>query len=223
MLFLYQISPRTNKISCILLFAFTENSLSSQEYPRSDTDSIKSDDNSVNSSHSSHQQILTTFHPHAASQERITRSRSCSTSQLPCDISTRDTGQVPCLTNPDYSVTIQTSDSAQSCPPLNSDDPSVKLMCKNCGELNSSRDSHLCKHNSNPPIPPKPSRLRHGKHKELTRFDRPQPPGISRSSNDIQGKLSHIYTSSGLDHSPFCQVASRTTKLKNLVARPGIW
>lgn len=169
------------------LYPFTENSLSSQEYPRSDTDSVKSDDNSVNSSHSSsHQQILSTFHPHAVSQERIVRSRSCSTSQLPCDISTTDTGQIQCPTNPDNSALSQTS--GQSCPPLSSDYPSVNSMCRNCGELNNSRDSHSCKHNTNPPIPPKPSRLRHGKHKELTRFDRPQPPGISRSSNDIQGR-----------------------------------
>lgn len=165
--------------------------MSSQEYPRSDTDSVKSDEeNSVNSSHSSHQQILSTFHPHAASQERIVRSRSCSTSQIPCDISNTDTGQVQCLTNPDNSVSSQTEND-QSFPPLNSDDPSVRssVLCRNCGEVNTSKDTHACKHNISPPVPPKPSRLRHGKHKELTHFDRARPPGLTRSSSDIQGML----------------------------------
>ncbi|XP_045167054.2 leucine-rich repeats and immunoglobulin-like domains protein 2 [Mercenaria mercenaria] len=169
-----------------------ENSLSSQEYPQSESDSLKSDGHSVNSSHSSQQQILTTFHPHAASQERLgtTRSRSCSVNQIPCDnnINT-DADTVQCEnTNKDNSVSSQTDDTlGDSCLPSYKEiiHPNVNSRCRKCGEESSHADVHECKHN-NPPVPPKPSRWRHTRHKGHSHFDRAQPPGISRSSSDIQ-------------------------------------
>ncbi|WAR25980.1 LRIG3-like protein [Mya arenaria] len=184
-----------------------ENSLSSQEYPRSETDSIKSDENSVDTSHSSQQQILSTFHPIAASRDRIARSRSCSTSQIPREYpqdyepfqrenshqyyQQKDCGHSdPSKTNPDNSVGSQTENCEESGSPLNSpavnnNNSKYNSLCRNCGDSNSPNHVKTCKHNKNPPIPPKPSRFRHGRHKETSHFDRAQPPGISRSSSHI--------------------------------------
>lgn len=92
-------------------------------------------------------------------------------------------------TNKDNSVSSQTDDTlGESCSPLYKETvhPSVNVHCRKCGEENLQTDAHECKHN-NPPVPPKPSRWRHTRHKEHSHFDRAQPPGISRSSSDIQG------------------------------------
>jgi len=189
---------------CYLL---TENSLSSQEYPASETDSVKSEeDNSVNSSHSSQQQILSTFHPLAA-RERMARGRSCSTSQIPREYPQDytvyqweiphkrlplDTGHGANSANPDNSVGSQTEQCDESSPPLNSSavnsNSEQENVCRNCGGSNSPNHFKVCRHNRNPPVPPKPSRFRPGCHKNTSQFDRSQPPGKSRSSSHIPGR-----------------------------------
>ncbi|KAL4226043.1 otolith morphogenesis [Mactra antiquata] len=172
-----------------------ENSMSSQEYPQSESDSIKSDGHSMNSSHSSQQQILTTFHPHAASQEQIGlgRSRSCSATQITCDNSVKnDTNNTvqPDTSKKDNSALSNSEGGTSS----ESDPPSIdsgkgSSLCQRCGEETSQRDIHECKHNNIPPVPPKPSRWYHTRHKEHSHFDRARPPGFTRSSSDIQGYM----------------------------------
>ncbi|KAH3881286.1 hypothetical protein DPMN_005211, partial [Dreissena polymorpha] len=193
-----------------------ENSLSSEEYQHSDTDSVKSEESqSVGSSHSSHQRVLSTFHPVAASRERIARSRSCSTSQIPRDVPLDDmelSTYSACTKNKpnlDNSVASQTDDSDMGDVPFKKVNSSTSInrlnnnsVCRNCSECNLP-DSSVCMHMRPPSIPPKPSRQRHGRHKEHTLFDRAQPPGMSRSSSDIPD---YLYRGEDIPTSPHSHV-----------------
>lgn len=94
----------------------------------------------------------------------------------------------PNIENTDNCVSSQTDDTlGENClPHTNAMLPSINVQCRKCAEENSHSDAQDCKHN-NPPVPLKPTRWRHARHKDHTHFDRAQPPGFSRSSNDIQG------------------------------------
>ena len=70
--------------------------------------------------------------------------------------------------------------------PCDKDTTVSQSDCKHCGTNCSPRDTQSCQHNS-PPLPPKPSRLRHGRRKEHTHFDRAQPPGLSHDQQQGQG------------------------------------
>ena len=177
------------------LFLVTGNSVSSREYPRSETDSVNSD-NSVESSQSGQQQTLTTFHPQETNHDRIGIRRRSPNRGSPqtCD---QDTGNNQC----ENSVSSQTVDiigrhgsphdtcgvSNTSCNQENN-----YSVCANCGVEKPSQNKHSCRQNTPPSIPPKPSKLRQRRRsKEHSQFDSSQPPGGAMS--DSEGKNIDLY------------------------------
>ena len=180
--------------SCI-----TENSVSSREYPRSETDSVNSD-NSVESSQSGQQQTLTTFHPQETNHDR-TGIRRRSPNRGSSDICDQDTENKQC----DNSVSSQT-DNVSGHPRSPHDTSGVSnsscnrgnnySVCAKCGDERSSPSKHSCRQNTPPSIPPKPAKLRQRRSKEHPQFDSSQPPG--GATTDLEGKLFRNFSEWGL-------------------------
>ena len=172
----------------VILFV-TENSNSSRAYPRSETDSVNSD-NSVESSQSGQQQTLSTFHPQETNHDRtgIRRRSPNRGSPQNCD---QDTEHHQC----ENSVSSQTDDNvAWQGSPLDKHGASNTKNCRgttsnysvctNCGEEKPHSNKDSCRQSTPPSIPPKPSKLRQRQSKEHSQFDSSQPPGGAVSDSE---------------------------------------
>lgn len=163
-----------------------ENSNSSREYPRSETDSVHSD-NSVESSQSGQQQTLSTFHPHETNHDRMVIRRRSPNRGSPqtCD---QDTENNQC----ENSVSSQTDDivvrhgslRSPSCVTSpNRGNASSYSICSHCGEEKPHRNTDSCRQSSPPSVPPKPAKFRQRQRsKEHSQFDSSQPPGDSEEA-----------------------------------------
>lgn len=195
---------------------FTENSNSSREYPRSETDSVNSD-NSVDSSQSGQRQTLSTFHPQETNHDRMgLRRRSPNRGSPKSD---QDTENNQC----ENSVSSQTDDTVvgQGSPQSTGGIVSLGLrspsrgntsnysVCSHCGEEKPHRYKDSCRQNTPPGISPKPAKFRQRRRsKEHSQFDSSQPPGgilkDSEGKFDKSLPLSLVY--------PKCRIKNKCRK-----------